>query len=272
MTLDNAAKKSKMYAREGGLRSRGEHKSFEANKPVISVITVVYNGEENTELTIESVVNQSYFNTEYIIIDGGSTDGTVEILEKYDNEIDYWISENDDGIFDAMNKGIDLATGNWLIFMNSGDRILNKITLEMISHKLKCPNKIYYGKWIVDYPKKQILRTPGSIENLWKGSQICHQSAFIPHQLHRVHRYDACLRLSADYKFFLQAYHSGVGFEYVNEIICKYMSGGISDQLRVDSLLEYWMANTKTTRVCLHYITRIIREILRSQLLKIVGR
>ncbi len=82
--------------------------------PLITVITVVYNGEKYLEETIQSVINQTYPNVEYIIIDGGSTDETIDIIKKYEDKIDLWISEKDEGIYDAMNKGIYLATGQWV--------------------------------------------------------------------------------------------------------------------------------------------------------------
>lgn len=90
----------------------------------ITVITVVYNGIDYIEDTILSVINQDYSNIEYIIIDGKSDDGTMDIVEKYATKISYWVSESDNGIYDAMNKGIKVATGDWIIFMNCGDYFL----------------------------------------------------------------------------------------------------------------------------------------------------
>ena len=106
---------------EGGLRKRGLFKSALPSKPLITVITVVFNGEETLEETIASVINQSYDNVEYIIIDGESTDKTLDIIQKYDGVIDYWVSEKDKGIYDAMNKGLSLFLGDYVIHINAGD-------------------------------------------------------------------------------------------------------------------------------------------------------
>ena len=102
------------------------------NNSKITVITVVYNCHDTIEATILSVINQTYDNVEYIIIDGGSKDGTVDVIKKYQDQINYWVSEPDEGIYEAMNKGIDKASGDWINFMNSGDsftsdKVLNSI-------------------------------------------------------------------------------------------------------------------------------------------------
>lgn len=104
--------------------------------PLITVITVVYNGEKYLEETILSVINQSYENIEYIIIDGGSTDGTLDIIKKYEDKIAYWVSEKDKGIYDAMNKGIKTATGEWLNFMNAGDHFYSRDILAKLFDNL----------------------------------------------------------------------------------------------------------------------------------------
>lgn len=106
---------------EGGLRTKGYFKRNLENRPLITVVTVIYNGEQFLEETILSVLNQSYDNVEYIIIDGGSTDNTLNIIRKYEHAIDYWISEKDHGIYDAMNNGVKLSSADWINFMNAGD-------------------------------------------------------------------------------------------------------------------------------------------------------
>ena len=108
---------------EGGLRTKGYFKKSYENKPLISIITVVYNGEKHLEETIQSVINQTYDNVEYIIIDGGSTDGTLEIIKKYEDKIDYWVSEKDRGMYNALNKGFSCANGEYLGWLNADDTL-----------------------------------------------------------------------------------------------------------------------------------------------------
>ena len=99
-------------------------------KDKVTVVTVSYNADKVIEPTIKSVVNQTYPNLEYVIIDGSSTDNTLNIIKKYSNKISAWYSEPDRGIYDGMNKGLDVATGDWIIFMNAGDRFLHKNVLK----------------------------------------------------------------------------------------------------------------------------------------------
>ena len=113
------------------LKLRDNGRSNNDYSCTISVITAVYNNVELIEQTIQSVINQNNENIEYIVIDGGSTDGTVDIIKKYDSRIDYWISEPDEGIYDAMNKGIALSKGNWLIFINSDDLLASPESLDI---------------------------------------------------------------------------------------------------------------------------------------------
>ena len=109
------------HTQEGGTRNRGELKRSVSNQPLISIITVVRNGEVHLEEAIKSVLNQSYGNIEYVVIDGNSTDSTLDIIRKYEDRIDYWISEPDKGISDAFNKGIALCKGEWIGIINADD-------------------------------------------------------------------------------------------------------------------------------------------------------
>ena len=116
-------------AMRGGLRTQGYFKQSSEDKPLVTVITVVFNNAATIEETIRSVLFQTYDNVEYIIIDGGSDDGTLEIIKTYDDLIDYWISEPDKGIYNAMNKGISLASGRYINFLNADDHYLHSDVL-----------------------------------------------------------------------------------------------------------------------------------------------
>lgn len=177
---------------------------MEQKQPLISVVTVSYNAVATIEQTILSVINQTYENIEYIIIDGGSTDGTIDIIEKYADKIAYWVSEPDNGIYDAMNKGIKVATGKWINFMNAGDRFYDEKTSERIfKEKYSDSTKVIYGDVIEsDGTNKRLIKAK-SLDNFNSNLPFCHQSSF----LKRENRYyDTNLRIAADYKLFRNIY------------------------------------------------------------------
>jgi len=122
---------------EGGLRTQGYFKMSYDKKPLVSIVTVVFNGEAYLEETIQSVINQTYDNVEYIIIDGGSTDGTLEIIKKYENQIDYWVSEKDTGMYNALNKGFSCAQGEYLGWINSDDTLFTNALQDVQSVFIK---------------------------------------------------------------------------------------------------------------------------------------
>lgn len=138
------------------------------NNPLISVVTVSYNAVSTIEQTILSVINQTYPHIEYIIIDGGSTDGTVDIIKKYADKIAYWVSEPDKGIYDAMNKGIKVATGEWINFMNSGDCLYRNDTIEKILNKSSTTNNvsIIYGKTMKIFEKYCTIELPPMLSKI----------------------------------------------------------------------------------------------------------
>lgn len=124
---------------EGGLRTKGYFKKSFDDKPLISIITVVFNGEKYLEETIQSVINQTYSNVEYIIIDGGSTDGTLDIIKKHEDRVDYWVSEKDSGMYDGVTKGFLLISGSYIGYINAGD-YYHKEALSVVSEVFINPN------------------------------------------------------------------------------------------------------------------------------------
>ncbi|MFV5685829.1 glycosyltransferase family 2 protein [Flavobacterium sp. GB2R13] len=188
--------------------------------PLISVVTVVYNAVITLEETILSVINQTYSNIEYIIIDGGSTDGTIEIIKKYEHKIAYWISEPDNGIYDAMNKGIEKATGVWLNFMNAGDCFYDYSIITKFLENLNPDSYIVFGD------SQMILETGNYIRKAMPPSNknhmpFVHQSVFSKTNLLKINRFETIYKICADHNFFYTVYNLGYKFQYIPVIISK---------------------------------------------------
>lgn len=171
--------------------------------PLITVVTISYNAVQAIESTICSVINQKYLNIEYIVIDGGSTDGTIEILKKYDNKISHWISEKDSGIYHAMNKGIALAHGKWLNFMNSGDCFVNDEVLNSVflNREYICSD-VLYGNTIGKYSFGYKNEMPESLVVMKRRLPFCHQSVFVKTKLLKETFFDVSYKIGADYNMF----------------------------------------------------------------------
>ena len=157
------------FKTQGGLRTKGIIKNGGINKPLISVIIVVLNGEKYLEQSILSVIKQTYVNVEIIIIDGGSTDKTVDIIRKYENSIDFWISDKDSGIYNAMNKGIRLSTGDFIGFVGSDD-YLYLDTLEELAKVAK--------NQVIDF-------TVGPVDIIKKNGQLLEKASVLPNFLEK---------------------------------------------------------------------------------------
>lgn len=200
-------------------------KENQYSNSLVTVITVSYNAHSTIEQTILSVIGQTYSNIEYIIIDGGSTDGTLDVIKKYANKISYWISEPDKGIYDAMNKGIDLAKGLWINFMNSGDIFFDK---NVISNIMKCDLRLYhvvYGKTIVNYNWGKYIVLPNKISLLEKCMPFCHQSTFVRTEDLKDYKFNLECKISADYNFFFILYKKMPNvFFYYEDIVAIYDS------------------------------------------------
>lgn len=203
-----------------------------SQNPKISVITVVFNAENNIEQTILSVINQSYKNIEYIIIDGKSTDKTMEIVAGYKDKISVIVSEKDAGIYDAMNKGLKLATGDYVWFINSGDEIYDKDTLLNIFGSIEdvYPDVIY-GKTAL-YDKSgsfiKITSVPKKLDkySFSNGMVVSHQSLIVKKDL--TEYYDLSYRYVSDHDWIIKILKkSGYNFNTGN-ILSKYLAEGFS--------------------------------------------
>ena len=201
----------------------------------ITVITVCFNAEKTIKKTIESVIGQEYSNVEYIIIDGMSNDNTQHIIEEYTSRYQIkYLSEHDEGIYDAMNKAIKLSTGDYMIFMNAGDSFINNKVLTEFNKSIgQSEYDIYYGNVIttinddilevIKFDKVRMKKF-----NILKGDSLCHQSLFVKTNLMNENKFDLKYKICADKKFIVESYKKGKTFKYLNLNISYYDRDGIS--------------------------------------------
>jgi glycosyltransferase involved in cell wall biosynthesis len=207
--------------------------------PLVTIITVVFNGEKYLEQTIQSVLQQTYSNIEYIIIDGSSTDNTLNIIQKYEAVIDYWISEPDQGIYDAMNKGIQLATGQIIGLLNSGDlytkkciqRVVNLFNQNQFNDKLI----ISGAMWRFDWEQKikfKLIKKQEDVTKINQKMSLNHPATFVSKKVYEiVGLFNTSYKICGDYDFILRAYHNQeVDFVVTDSVFTHMMLGGISEQ------------------------------------------
>ena len=213
-----------------------------AFKPLLSVITVVYNNVQHIERTIKSVIDQTYTDVEYIVIDGGSTDGTLEIIRSYDEKIAKLITEKDEGIYDAMNKGLFLAGGDYVIFMNSGDAFYSADTVAGVFSTAPDAD-IYYGETEMINDAGQSLgrrRHKAPNQFTWKsfkyGMSISHQAIYIRRSLTKP--FNPNYQLSADIDWILSAAKKAKNIVNVHQYVARYLVGGMSKAKHRQSLNE----------------------------------
>jgi glycosyltransferase involved in cell wall biosynthesis len=195
--------------------------------PLVSIITVVYNARTTLEATIKSVISQNNGLVEYWIIDGGSTDGTLDLLYKYEHNLAGWCSEPDKGIYDAMNKGIDRANGKWLYFLG-GDDTLRPGIIKQIQPYLNLQYSIVFGDIMFDngYQFRSFLGPRTILQNT-----IHHQSAFYNSSLFTGYRYDPLLTIVSEYDLHLRLYMQQAATYYVPLVIADCATGGASSEL-----------------------------------------
>ncbi len=210
--------------------------------PKLSVITIVYNNVKDIERTMLSILNQTYSNIEYIVIDGASNDGTLEIIKQYEHRIAKLISEKDKGIYDAMNKGLALATGDYVLFMNSGDEIYELKTVEKVF--ATAPNAdIYYGEtemydenWNSLGRRRHQAPEHFTWESFKYGMSISHQAIYIKRSL--TEPYNLQYKYSADIDWIIKIAKKASSIVNTHLYVAKYLVGGMSKKKHRESLKE----------------------------------
>lgn len=216
------------------------------NKPLVSIITVVYNGESSIEKTIQSVINQTYDNIDYIIIDGGSSDGTIDLIKKHNDKIAYWISETDKGISDAFNKGIKASKGEWINFLNCADVFTsNNVVNNMAFHFCDYDIVTAFAKFGEFFIPKRLLTNE---DKLHKKAMISHQASFIKKSIFdEIGMFDNNFSIRMDYDFWLRALKK-YKFKFVDNVIVDYDPNGISGRDLKRFYFEQLKANKKNLK------------------------
>lgn len=226
-------------SRGGGLRSQGLAKRTSPELPLVSVITVVRDDLEPLKTTLRSIWEQGYGNMELVVVDGGSTDGTPDYLRSVQDRVDIWTSEPDDGIFDAMNKGVRLANGDWVIFLNAGDTFHLPVTVQRVMGKIPVHAELVYGHTY--FLGGDFVGTVKAwpLSQLWKTMVFTHQSLFTRREYLLANPFDTRFRICADYNLIFNAFMDGRNFFNTNETIGCF-SPGFSETSRARMARERW--------------------------------
>ena len=234
--------------------------------PTISIITIVYNAVDLLEGTIQSVIQQTYPNIEYIVVDGGSNDGTLQIIETFKNKINQWVSEPDKGLYDAMNNGLKMATGDFVWFMNAGDKINRVDTVEKMMLSYTPNTDVLYGEVMMVDEKGRNLGTRSEVTThrlpkklTWKsmayGMVVCHQAILIRRNICPMYEMD---NLTADIDWVIQALQHSRENTHSNLILAQYLTGGISKKRHQQSLKDRYQVLKKHFGVIPNFFNHII--------------
>ena len=234
---------------QGGLRTKGIIKSSSIEKPLISIVTAVFNGEKFLEQSIQSVCSQSYDNFEYIIIDGQSRDNTLDIIRKYDDAIDYWVSEPDRGIYDAWNKALSLTQGEWIMFLGADDFLIPDILNEYLDFIHLQPSDIQFISAkveLIDSNQKtiKIVGTPWKWNIFKRYMNIAHVGALHHIKLFEMYgTFDIHYKIAGDYDFLLRSQQKLIA-RYMNKVVARMTNDGVSNTQIAIALQE-----TKTAKI-----------------------
>lgn len=261
---------------KGGLRTKGlfDRKS-QNDKPLVSIITVCLNSEKYIKQTIESVIKQTYDNIEYIIIDGGSTDRTLDIIRRYEDRIAYWVSEPDEGIYDAMNKGIDLSSGEIIGILNSDDwyepNTVGKVVDTFLQHSEATLVHGAMVKWSIN---GKIAARYSSKEKL---SPILfmpfnHPTCFVKKDVYlRLGKFDTSFSTASDYDFALRFLKAGEIAIYIDDVLTNFRKSGVTGQRSNFPISEIWRLLRKNGYSCLRTVEGITFRFFRDNLAKIMS-
>jgi glycosyltransferase involved in cell wall biosynthesis len=223
----------------GGLRELGVEKRSLPEKPLVTVITAVFNGRQHMAATIESVANQSYDNIEYIVIDGNSMDGTVELLRRYDSCIDCWVSERDTGIYDAWNKGLSRARGQWIAFLGCGDRYCVDAVANYLDfiRREKCHDADYISSTVllVDAESRPVraFGIPWRWSSFKRRMDIAHVGSFHSSNLFKKNgTFNSSYKVAGDYEFLLRS-REKLNARFFDAVTATMLLGGASETSKV---------------------------------------
>lgn len=245
----------------------------------VSIVTVTYNCENEIEDTIKSVVSQTYDNIEYLVIDGNSKDKTLSIIERYKQQISVCVSEPDKGIFDAMNKAIDLATGKWILFMNAGDSFVENTVIEQVFKNNVYEENvgvIYGDAYFVKGDSKKVFKSkPFYLEKTkYRGMGICHQSIFCRTDLAKSIKFDLKYKYAADYNMIMQIYNKGYDFYNLNTTIANYDLTGFSTNNCISQFKEVASICNVSNKSITYFIQYniVLKRKLKTLIKKILNR
>jgi glycosyltransferase involved in cell wall biosynthesis len=228
---------------EGGARTRGQMAASIPGRPLVSIVTVVYNGSATLERTIGSVLGQTWPNIEYIIVDGGSTDGTIDLIRKYDDRLAYWTSGRDKGIYDAMNKGVALCRGEWVALINADDWYEPDTVQDVMRVARENPAaQVIHGDIWMRYPNGQRglkkARMSGFLLKYWE-MVLNHPSFFVRRGFYEGRPFDASLKVSADHKWTYEAWRDAAKhFVHIPRPLANFTVGGASMSVPLNRVLK----------------------------------
>lgn len=230
---------------KGGLWEKGIYKEDIPDRPLVTVVTVTFNADHFLDQALQSIFNQTYTNVELIVIDGGSTDSTLAIIRKHESKIDFWQSEPDKGIYDAMNKGLKLARGSWIGFKNADDWFLPNAIETVVMESKRVQADVFYGNTLSVLQESPLTCAPFLTDHKTIGQNpgIDHRSTFVRTLMHRQVPFDLQYRLGADLDVFWRLVKKKARFQHINAFLSYKRYGGASDGTRI--MKETFMINAR---------------------------